>query len=412
MFPLQENPLKLTAKTVAALKLGGKRDVIHFDDQLSGFGYRLRLGAGGKVLRSWVVQYRRGGTSRRLLLGSAAALSAEQARTMAKKALGLIAHGADPQADRADRRGKDKHTLRMVIDEYLAVKQVRPRTLVEFKRYLTVYCRPLHAMPVDAITRKDIATRLVAVGREHGSISAARTRAALSAFFTWSMQMGFVEANPVIGTLKPPDAAPRERVLSDAELAAIWRACGDDDFGRIVRLLICIPARRSEIGAMAFREFDNPENPSTFTIPAARSKNGRAHTLPLMPMALDIIKAVPKMVSRDFLFGVRATGFTRWADAKAALDRRLGDAVRPFKLHDLRRSIATRMADLGVPPHVIEQILNHVSGHKSGVAGIYNRSSYEREVRAALALWHDHVRALIEGGDRKVLHLSAAAGTG
>jgi Arm DNA-binding domain len=102
--------MKLTAKTVAALKLDGKRDVIHFDDQLSGFGYRLRAGAGGKVLRSWVVQYRRGGASRRLLLGSAAALSAEQARTMAKKALGLIAHGADPQADRADRRAKDKHT--------------------------------------------------------------------------------------------------------------------------------------------------------------------------------------------------------------------------------------------------------------------------------------------------------------
>jgi integrase len=400
--------MKLSAKTVAALKLDGKRDVIHFDDQLSGFGYRLRAGAGGKVLRSWVVQYRRGGASRRLLLGSAEVLSAEQARTMAKKALGLIANGADPQADKADRRDKDKVTLRAVIDEYLAAKQpqVRRRTLVEIRRYLTVYCRPLHGMPVDAVTRKDIATRLVAIGREHGSITAARTRAALSAFFTWAMQMGIVEANPVLGTAKPQDTTPRDRVLSDAELAAIWRACGDDDFGRIVRLLILMPCRRSEIGGMRWDELVDLER-GLWTLPAERSKNGRAHTLPLLPMALTIIKAVPRMATRDHLFGVRANGFTRWEDAKAALDARSG--VTGWVLHDIRRTVATKMADLGVPPHVIEQVLNHVSGHKSGVAGIYNRSSYEREVRSALALWHDHVRTLIEGGERKILPLSATA---
>jgi integrase len=400
--------MKLSAKTVAALKLDGKRDVIHFDDQLSGFGYRLRAGAGGKVLRSWVVQYRRGGASRRLLLGSAEVLSAEQARTMAKKALGLIANGADPQADKADRRDKDKVTLRAVIDEYLAAKQpqVRRRTLVEIRRYLTVYCRPLHGMPVDAVTRKDIATRLVAIGREHGSITAARTRAALSAFFTWAMQMGIVEANPVLGTAKPQDTTPRDRVLSDAELAAIWRACGDDDFGRIVRLLILMPCRRSEIGGMRWDELVDLER-GLWTLPAERSKNGRAHTLPLLPMALTIIKAVPRMATRDHLFGVRANGFTRWEDSKAAVDARSG--VTGWVLHDIRRTVATKMADLGVPPHVIEQVLNHVSGHKSGVAGIYNRSSYEREVRSALALWHDHVRTLIEGGERKILPLSATA---
>jgi integrase len=392
--------MKLSAKTVAALELDGKRDVIHFDDLMSGFGYRLRAGAGGKVLRSWVVQYRRGGASRRLLLGSAEVLSAEQARTMAKKALGLIANGEDPAADRADRRAKDKLTLRSVIDEYLAAKQVRPRTLAEIRRYLTVYCRPLHGMPVDAVTRKDIATRLAAIGREHGSITLARARAALSAFFTWAMQMGIVEANPVLGTAKPQDTTPRDRVLSDAELVAIWRACGDDDFGRIVRLLILMPCRRSEIGGMRWGELVDLER--GWTLPAERSKNGRAHTLPLLPMALAIIKAVPRMATRDYLFGVRANGFTPWEDAKAALGARSG--VTGWVLHDIRRSVATRMADLGVGPHIIEEILNHRSGHKSGVAGIYNRSSYTNEVRAALALWHDHVRTLVEGGERKVLH--------
>jgi integrase len=107
------------------------------------------------------------------------------------------------------------------------------------------------------------------------------------------------------------------------------------------------------------------------------------------------------MVSRDFLFGARGNGYTRWADGKAALDKRAG--VTGWVLHDIRRSVATRLADLGAPPHVIEQILNHQSGHKSGVAGIYNRSSYEREVRAALALWEDHLRTLVEGSERKIL---------
>jgi integrase len=396
--------MKLTAKTVAALKLDGKSDVIHFDDQLSGFGYRLRAGAGGKMLRSWVVQYRRGGASRRLLLGSAAALSAEQARTMAKKALGLIAHDQDPQADKADRRDKNRLTLRSEIDQYLAVKRVRPRTLVELKRYLTVYCRPLHGMPVDAVTRKDIATRLVAISHEHGSIAAARARAALSAFFTWAMQMGIVESNPVIGTAKPQDTTPRERVLTDAELAAIWRACRDDDFGRIVRLLILIPSRRSEIGSLSQSELKLEAG--TWTLPAERSKNGRAHTLPLLPMALAIINSVPKMVSRDHLFGARGDGYTRWADGKAALDKRSG--ATGWVLNDIRRTVATRMADLGVQPHIIETVLNHQSGHKAGPAGIYNRSTYSNEVRNALALWHDHVRTLIEGGERKLVPYTPA----
>src|SRR6478735_469177 len=131
--------MKLTAKTVAALKLDGKDDVIVFDDSMPGFGFRLRLGAGGKVLRSWVCQYRHGGATRRLLLGSAEVLGAEQARTMAKKALGRVANGEDPQASKLDRRGKDRHTLKATVAEYLAIKQreVRARTYTELVRYLT-----------------------------------------------------------------------------------------------------------------------------------------------------------------------------------------------------------------------------------------------------------------------------------
>ena len=120
---------------------------------------------------------------------------------------------------------------------------------------------------------------------------------------------------------------------------------------------------------------------------------------------MEIIGSVPERVARDHLFGSRsADGLAHW-HAKADLDQRLGAAVKPWRLHDIRRTVATRMADLGVQPHVIEAVLNHYSGHRSGVAGIYNRSVYEREVRAALALWADHVRALVKGGGRKIVPL-------
>jgi integrase len=395
--------MKLTAKAVAALTLpAGKTDVIHFDDQLPGFGHRLRIGAGGKLLRSWVCQYRHAGQTRRLLLGSAAALGAEQARTMARKALGRVANGEDPQAHKLDRRGKDKHTLKATVDDYLAAKQpqLRPRSFVETKRYLTSgYFKVLHGMPLDTITRRDVAARVVAIVRESGSPTAARARGALSSFFVWCMQMGLVENNPTIGATKPAENQPRERVLADAELAAIWRACGDDDHGRCVRLLILTGCRRAEIGGMAWSEIDLERG--VWVLPAARSKNGRSHTLPLLPTMLAIIEAVPRMAGRDQLFGQRANGFTGWSRGKVVLAERSG--VTSWTTHDIRRSVATKMADLGVQPHIIETVLNHRSGHKRGPAGIYNHSVYTNGVCAALALWHDHLRTLVAGGKRKII---------
>ena len=251
--------MKLDAKTVATLKLGDKTDAIYFDGEMAGFGFRLRLGAGGKVLRSWVVQYKRAGATRRMLLGSASVLGAEQARGMAKKVLARIALGEDPQADKVDRRDKDRITLRGIIDDYLAAKgrEVRPRTLQGVTRYLTGdYFKPLHGMPIDKITRKDIASRLLVITREHTTIVAARARMALSTFFVWAMQCGLVEHNPIIGTIKPKDGTPRKRVLKDIELAAIWHACRDDDYGRIVRLMVLLGARRQEIGGIAWSEID------------------------------------------------------------------------------------------------------------------------------------------------------------
>jgi integrase len=407
--------MNLTAKAVAALVLpAGKDDAIHFDDRLAGFGYRLRRRTNdGPVRRSWVAQYRRAGGTRRMLLGSAEVLNAEQARAAATKVLAAVALGEDPQADRIDRRAKDQLSIRGVVDEYLSARQpaLRTRTFTEVRRYLTgSYFKPLHGMPVDKIERRDIAARLVAITRESGSITAARARATLGAFYTWCLRMGMVEHNPTIGVIRPEDTKGRSRVLSDAELAAVWRAADDalGELGRIVRLLILSGARRQEVGGMRWSELDG--DAGTWTVPAERSKNARAHSLPLPPAAWEIIAGVPRMASREQLFGTRAAaGFTHWSEGKQRLDARLGATVAPFVFHDLRRSVATHMADLGVQPHIIEQILNHQSGHKRGPAGIYNRSSYEREVRATLALWADHMRALVAGEERKVLLLVPAS---
>jgi integrase len=403
--------MKLDSKTVARLALPtGKTDVIHFDGALPGFGLRLRSG-GDQVRKSWIVQYRRAGRTRRLLLGSAEVLSAEQARTAAKKALGAVATGSDPQADRTARRDRDQFTFRAVADDYLGAKRptVRPRTFVEMQRYLCgPYFKALHSVPVDQITRRDVAARLLVIGRECGVVTALRARSHISSFFAWGIAQGLMDSNPVVGAgqLKPPP--PRDRVLDDAELSAIWRACEDDDFGKIVRLLIMLGARRTEIGGLRWSELDL--NHGVWVLPKERAKNAREHQLPLPVLALSILETVPRVMNRDCLFGERSGGgFTLWAHAKAALDARLGDQVRKWTLHDIRRSFATRLCDLGTAPHVVEQILNHQSGHRAGVVGTYNRSSYANEVRAALALWSDHIRTLIEGGERKVLAMPPRA---
>jgi len=397
--------MKLTAKTTAALAMPvGKTDYIIWDDDPRGFGFRLRAGAGGKVLRSWIVQYKRDGRSRRMLLGPAEVLGIEAARQQAKKALGAVYQGKDPQGEKAEQRDRNRLSLRSQVAAFLDARkpEIAARSLIEMTRYLTdsKYFGPLHGKPLHGIKLRDVADRIVAIERACGAATAIRARGTLSSFFTWCMRQGIAESNPAIGAATPA-AKSRERVLTDPELVAIWNACGDDDHGRLVRLLVLTGCRRSEIGDMAWSEVNLDRG--TFTIPAARSKNGRPHTLPVMPMMRSILEACPHMASREELFGMRSHGFTRWNESKIALDARCG--VSNWTLHDIRRTVATRMNDIGVQPHVVEAVLNHQSGHKRGIAGVYNKSPYEREVKAALAQWHDHLLTLVEGTERKLVPL-------
>ena len=392
----------------------GRAEDFAWDTELKNFGLRLQRGADG-VRRTYVVQYRNHGRTRRHTLGSADRLSLAQARAAARRALARVSLGADPQAERAAKRAAAEHTFAAAAEAYLAAKtHLRPGTLRLNRLYLEgSYFGLLKNVPLAEITRADLAARLTVIARERGAGTAIAARRVASALLAWAVQEGWIENNPVVGTRKPPAPPSRDRVLSDPELRAIWNACADDDYGRIVRLLILLGARRQEIGGMAWLELDLWDGlasmPSTWTLPAARSKNRRAHAVPLPAAALHIISEVPR-TDRDRLFGEHSdAGFVTWSRHKQELDRRLGDAVRPWRLHDVRRSVATGMADLGILPNVIEQILNHQSGHKGGLHGIYNRSTYAASAKAALERWASHVEALVGGKSDNVVALQRPA---
>ena len=317
----------------------------------------------------------------------------------------------DPAAERAKGRAVTAEvtaTLKTLAARYLDSKHavLRPATYNAAERYFRIHWAPLHNRPVAVITRAEIAIRLQEIAKAHGRVAAARARTNLLALLSWAMREGIVDSNVALATNNPGLGLPtRERVLDDSEVRAIWKAWGDDDFGAIVRLLLLTGQRRNEIADLRWSEVDF--DAAEITFPPARTKNKRLHVVPLSGAALSIIKALPREAGRDLIFGAGDRGFTTWSHGKRAFDALVGNLPR-WTLHDLRRTAATGMADLDVDPHVIEAALNHASGSKRGVAGIYNRSSYERQKRTALDRWAEHVLAIAEGCGSKVTPLRRA----
>jgi integrase len=384
-------------------KANNKADVIHFDDALAGFGLRLRRTVDGGVLGSFVVQYRQGRQQRRMKIGSIEKLSVEQARSKAKKKLAEVELGNDPQAERKGERLRTAIRFADVAEQYLAAKAkvLRPGSYRVTKLYLNgeAYFGSVHARPISEIGFADIGQCLTRIEAEHSAHTAAAARRAASAFFVWSMRKGFCGAspsNPVANTETPATNKARERVLSDQELAAIWKACGDDQYGRIIRLLALTGCRRAEIGGLRWAEIDFGER--KMTLPAERTKNKHQHDVPLSSTALEIIRGVPRRLHRDHLFGDGKNGFADWNRAKGLLDERCG--VLNWRPHDLRRTAATRLADLGTPPHIIEALLDHRTGSRAGVAAIYNKSRYWPELRDAVTKWEQYLKDPIAAGLR------------
>ncbi|MFY9957720.1 tyrosine-type recombinase/integrase [Bradyrhizobium sp.] len=253
------------------------------------------------------------------------------------------------------------------------------------------------------------------LGRRNHSLSNSRGRAmarVLSKFFGWCLDHRKIKASPSVGIKAPKAPKARDRVLTDDEIVRFWRATDKvgEPFGALFRLLLLTGARLHEVSDMRQSELSK----ETWTIPGARVKNRRDHVVPLPSLARDILASV-KTISGKPGFVFTTTGNTPvsgFSKTKSRLDQSMTAAAEndgvefvPFRLHDLRRSAATIMANIGVAPHIIEAVLNHVSGARAGVAGTYNRAAYEPEKRVALERLAAHVEGLVKGRKSNVTPL-------
>ena len=411
--------MKLTQAAVATLSLRpSQSELFVWDDDLKGFGIRIRA-----TKRVWVIQYRYGTKQRRLTLADIDKLDAAKARKEAKDRLAAVQLGRDPQAEKTADRARASITLGAKIDDYLAIKRkkLRETTIRNMEGSLKGYWRPLHGMELHRITKADVAARVTELRTRNGEATALATRGALNAFFAWAIGEGLCDNNPVIGTNRPDKSKSRNRVLTDQELRNVWNALPDSDYGLILKLAILTGARRHELAGMTWSELDLQRR--VWTIPLARLKQHRAferlkledHKVPLSDLAMEIIRSVHRRAGRDLLFGSKdGRPFIGFGKCKYRLDARIaemtGTAMAPWAPHDFRRTITTRMQDeLGVLPHVADEVLGHIGPHKAGVQGTYNRATYWAQIVAAMALWGEHVRSVIEGTARKIIPLQPSA---
>jgi integrase len=346
-----------------------------WDTHVTGFGARRQTNG-----CFYYVRYRHNGTQIVRSIGRHGPWTPDTARAKARQLLGQVAGGTDPFA-----QALAGEAFATTIDRYLERKRasLKASSFIETARFLRKHSAPLRSLRLAQIDRRKIAALLGDIETNSGPVARNRARSALSSCFAWCVSEGLLEINPVQGTAKANENGSRERVLSRDELRALWRGLDDDRFSNVVRLLLLTGQRRNEIGLLRWGEVDLAGK--QINLPAVRVKNGRDHSVPLSRQALAILDRLPRRNVSDYVFGDR--GFTGWSAPKTALDQRIG--IAPWRLHDLRRTCATQLGELGVQPHHIEAILNHYSGHRAGVAGVYQRAKYEGDMRAGLQAWAD-----------------------
>jgi integrase len=428
----------------------GKRDVLVFDGghkgAIPGFGLRVfESGAASFILKFAI----KGGPTRRVSLGDARLTEVKDGKEVPgnlhrkRKWAGEIRDtarvlGRDIFAEReaeeaaklaAKQESEDAPTLRKLALDYLRdrergrnengreLKKLKARSHTETARYLTGSKRtpaiwePISGVPLSRIAMRQLQDVLEETAKSKGSVTADRARVALSGFFSWAIELGHVDANPTNDLAAYSLNKPRERTLTETELVDVWRACLDDEFGKIVKLLMLTGCRRAEIGDLSWPEIDLEKR--RIELPPQRTKNGREHLIPLSDEALAILKSIPRSNTRTLVFGWGAGGYSGWSKSKAELDDRIASAgakpTKPWVLHDLRRSVVTHLLESRertnkkgevesyafAQPHVVEAIVNHVSGHKGGVAGVYNKAAYYAEKREALQRWASHLTRLL-----------------
>jgi integrase len=405
--------MKLTATTLPSAKLpDGKSECIVFDDGLPGFGLRIREGGS----RTFIYQYQLGSKQRRMSLGVATESNVNNIRKTAEKLHARVKLGEDPATTKVQARVSAMHTFRVVAEQYLEHHKSgwRPRSYINTIRNLLTYAKVLHQLPLDKITRADVAAVHASVTKEIGATTANRVRSSLSGLFTWAIENGRAEVNPVINSPRHEEIS-RDRVLTPNELRLIWNNLEDDDYGAIIKLVALTGQRPGEITGLRWSQIHNGSIVLEGGDATAGTKNYRDHVIPLSEPARQIIAGRKRTEGCDLIFGRGEKLFANWTKTRKRVNKRIAAATghqpRDWRPHDLRRTFSTMAggglaehdlekltgrdkklaSGLGIAPHVVEAVLNHISGHKAGVAGTYKMTpeeaeAYERDVELAAKL--------------------------
>jgi integrase len=399
---------KLTCRFLETVPPPATRRVEYHDELL--LGLRLRVFATGR--KSWSVVGRANGKQVRHTIGTYPTISLMEARDTARILLRDMQLGKYVEPDPPRLR-----TLGDTVPDFIE-KHARPKnrdwraTASMLKRF-----EPLFHIPLAEIKRADVVRVLDSIIAEGKPYRANRVLAAIKKLFAWALDRGLIDVHPIFGLKPPSKEIARDRILTEVETRAFWIAANAMGFlfGPALLLLLLTAQRRGEVTSMRWSDLNFER--AVWTVPAAVAKNGRVHEVPLSRTAQDILKRLPRFVGSDLVFTTTGTtpisGFGR---VKERLDAMMG--VSDWRFHDLRRTAASGMARIGVAPHVIEKVLNHVSGQISGVAAVYNRHGYFPEKRDALERWAEYVEQVSEGestGYRLAMArtpVSARAGSG
>jgi integrase len=415
----------ITIRTIEASRPCAGRDVYTWDTNLRGFGIRVTP----RGVKSYVLQYRvNGGPARRKTIGiHGSPWSTYTARKEAERLLMIVRQGIDPveaqrEAKRKDRALNFANYCDLFVDLYLQSNW--PDTWPEAMRTLENVVKPRWGRrSLLSLTRADMVKLMDEYADRPGRKK--YVHSLLRKLFNWAVDREDIAISPLAG-MKAPKASPsRRRVLGQEELICLWLACDHVGWpwGPYVRLLILTMQRRQEVAQMDWSEIDLEAQ--TWTLPAERAKNDEAHVVPLTRLAVDQLHVMnPK--ARGLVFTTTGTtAVSGFSKAKRFLDVEMhrimqdraaerGSQSRPaqiaeWRLHDIRRTGATNLQALGIPIEVTEAVLNHISGTRAGVAGIYNRYKYEPEKRAALEAWDARLRPLL---DRRLASTASTLGNG
>jgi integrase len=415
----------LTDAAVRRLKPPSKGQVDHFDQGYPGLA--LRISYGGR--RTWVFFNRWDGKLHRARLGTYPAMSLAEAREAWREAREKADKGIDPSFRKP--KGASS-TIDGVADEFLKrhVANLKPRTIEEYTRPIEKLIKPRwgHRAPKE-ITRADILTLLDDVAEKSGPIAANRTLSLVRKFWNWAVERGIVESNPGDRVKPYAKERSRDRVLSDDELAQLWPAFDEMGypFGAFMKILLLTAQRRQEVATMQWCDIDLGTQPPTWTVPRSVTKGDREHTVQLSEQVIAILTEIPKFEGNDYVFtskpGRPVSGFSK---AKVIADRRVLEArqksaeetgqdpkaatpLPAWRIHDLRRTAASNMARMGIPPHVVAAVLNHSPGSTQGITAIYNRYRYSDEKRDALYRWARHIESLLNSPPANVVDLQGFA---